>query len=113
LYQIPPGHYWLDFIALGGFEFAIGGLIVFLAGLIAVDVMPKGAAGAVKGIIGLFSYMGAATQDWISGYLISSGKTVVEGEAVYNFDLAFYFWIGASVLSFILALTVWNIKPRE
>jgi len=113
LYLIPPGHWWLDFLALGCFEFSIGGLIVFLAGLIAVDVMPTSAAGAVKGIIGLFSYMGAATQDWISGYLISAGKTVVDGKASYNFDFAFYFWIAASVLSFILATTVWNVKPRE
>jgi OPA family sugar phosphate sensor protein UhpC-like MFS transporter len=113
LYLIPPGNYWLDMVALGGFEFAIGGLIVFLAGLIAVDVMPTGAAGAVKGIIGLFSYMGAATQDWISGYLISSGKTVIDGKTIYNFDYAFYFWIGASVLSFILATTAWNIKAHE
>jgi OPA family sugar phosphate sensor protein UhpC-like MFS transporter len=113
LYLIPPGNYWLDMIALGGFEFAIGGLIVFLAGLIAVDVMPTGAAGAVKGIIGLFSYIGAATQDWISGYLISSGKTIIDGKAIYNFDYAFYFWIGASVLSFILATTVWNVRAHE
>ncbi len=113
LHLVPPGHYWLDLLALGCFEFSIGGLVVFLAGLIAVDVMPTGAAGAVKGVIGLFSYFGAATQDWISGYLISSGKTMVDGKAIYNFDQAFYFWIGASILSLILAATVWNVKPRE
>lgn len=113
LHLVPPGHKWLDMLALGCFEFSIGGLIVFLAGLIAVDVMPTRAAGAVKGVIGLFSYLGAATQDWISGYLISAGKIVIEGETSYNFDYAFYFWIGASVLSFILATTVWNVKPRE
>jgi OPA family sugar phosphate sensor protein UhpC-like MFS transporter len=113
LHLVPPGHYWLDLLALGCFEFSIGGLVVFLAGLIAVDVMPTGAAGAVKGVIGLFSYFGAATQDWISGYLISSGKTMVDGKAIYNFDQAFYFWIGASILSLMLAATVWNVKPRE
>ena len=113
LHIVPAGHKWLDAIALGGFEFAIGGLIVFLAGLIAVDIMPTRAAGAVKGVIGLFSYMGAATQDWISGYLIESGKTVVDGVDKYNFDKAFYFWIGASIISMVLALTVWNAKPRE
>ena len=113
LHIVPPGYRWLDAIALAGFEFAIGGLIVFLAGLIAVDVMPIRAAGAVKGVIGLFSYMGAATQDWISGYLIESGKTVIDGVDTYNFDKAFYFWIGASIISMILALTVWNVKPRE
>ena len=113
LHLTPPGNYWLDMLALGCFEFSIGGLVVFLAGLIAVDVMPTGAAGAVKGVIGLFSYFGAATQDWISGYLISSGKTMVDGKAIYNFDQAFYFWIGASILSLMLAATVWNVKPRE
>ncbi|MFC1785172.1 MFS transporter [Candidatus Neomarinimicrobiota bacterium] len=113
LHLVPPGNKWLDALALGGFEFAIGGLIVFLAGLIAVDIMPTRAAGAVKGIIGLFSYMGAATQDWISGYLIESGKTVVNGVDKYNFDKAFIFWIGASIVSMLLALTVWNAKPRE
>ncbi len=113
LHLVPPGYRWLDAIALAGFEFAIGGLIVFLAGLIAVDIMPTRAAGAVKGVIGLFSYMGAASQDWISGYLIESGKTVVDGVDKYNFDKAFYFWIGASIISMLLALTVWNVKPRE
>ncbi len=113
LFTVPPGHRMLDIIALGGFEFAIGGLIVFLAGLIAVDVLPTRAAGSVKGIIGLFSYIGAATQDWISGYLIDSGKSVVEGVETYNFDKAFYFWIGASFVSMLLALTVWNVKPKE
>jgi OPA family sugar phosphate sensor protein UhpC-like MFS transporter len=113
LYIVPPGNRWLDVIALAGFEFAIGGLIVFLAGLIAVDVMPIRAAGAVKGVIGLFSYIGAATQDWISGFLIDSGKTIIDGVDTYNFDRAFYFWIGASIISMILALTVWNVKPRE
>jgi len=113
LYLIPPGHSWLDMLALASFEFSIGGLIVFLAGLIAVDVMPKKAAGAVKGLIGLFSYFAAATQDWISGFLIDSGKTMINGKAVYNFDKVFYFWIGASILSLIFASFAWNAKPRE
>ena len=113
IYIIPTGHRLLDLISIGCFEFAIGGLIVYLAGLIAVDIMPTKAAGAVKGVIGLFSYLGAATQDWISGYLIDMGITVVDGKEIYNFDYVFYFWIGTSILSFILALTVWNVKPKE
>ena len=113
LFIVPPGHVWLDAIAMGMFGFGIGGLIVFLAGLIAIDITPKGSAGAVKGLIGLFSYIGAATQDWISGFLIESSKVMKEGAAVYNFDNAFFFWIGASVLSMLLALIVWNVKPTE
>jgi OPA family sugar phosphate sensor protein UhpC-like MFS transporter len=113
LWCIPPGNYWFDLIAIGIFEFAIGGLIVFLAGLIVVDVMPKKAAGAVKGVIGLFSYFAAASQDWISGFLIDSSRLVIEGKVHYDFKNAFYFWIGASLLSLFLALFAWNIKPHE
>lgn len=113
LYLIPPGNRALDMAALACFEFAIGGLVVFLAGLIAVDLMPTKAAGAVKGLIGFFSYLGAATQDWVSGLLIEAGKTGTGEQAVYDFDYAFAFWIGASVLSMLLALTVWNAKPQE
>ncbi len=113
LYLIPPGNVWLDTIAMGMFGFGIGGLIVFLAGLIAIDIVSKAAAGTVKGLIGLFSYIGAATQDWISGFLIESSKVVRDGKDIYSFDTAFYFWIGASLLSIILASLVWNVKPKE
>jgi OPA family sugar phosphate sensor protein UhpC-like MFS transporter len=113
LFVIPPGYYWADSLAMGLFGFGIGGLIVFLAGLMAVDVCPKAAAGAVKGVIGLFSYIGAGCQDWISGLLIDSGKMIVDGRTTYNFDYAFYFWIGTSVLSLLLTLTIWNVKPKE
>lgn len=112
-YYSPPGHILIDAIALAIFGFAIGGLIVFLAGLIAVDLMPIGAAGAVKGVIGLFSYLGAASQDWISGILIDNTKTVVDGVTTYSFDGAFYFWISASVVSMLLALFAWNKRPHE
>lgn len=113
LFITPPGHVWLDTIAMGMFGFGIGGLIVFLSGLIAVDITPKATAGTVKGLIGMFSYIGAATQDWISGFLLESGKIIIEGKTIYNFDSTFYFWIGASILSMLLALTVWNVKPKE
>ena len=45
-------------------------------------------------------------QDIVSGWLINSGKTVIDGVATYDFDTAIVFWIAASALSFILALFV-------
>jgi OPA family sugar phosphate sensor protein UhpC-like MFS transporter len=113
LYAGPGGRKWIDMAALGIFGFGVGGLIVFLAGLIIVDIMPKAVAGTVKGLIGMFAYVGAGTQDWISGLLLDSHKTMVNGKAVYDFAPAFYFWIGAAVLSTVLAATAWNVKARE
>ena len=112
-FLIPPGHRWLDTLSMAVFGFAIGGLLVFLGGLMAVDICSKKASGAALGLVGMFSYLGAAIQDVLSGYFINTSKTVVGGTVLYNFDNAFYCWIGASILSMVLASSLWNAEPRE
>ncbi len=113
LRYIPAGYYLLDAATMGVFGFAIGALIVFLGGLSAIDLCPKRAAGAVKGIIGLFAYAGAAVQDVVSGAILESHKTMVDGKAVYNFDEIFIYWIAAAALSVVFAALVWNAKKKE
>lgn len=103
-----PQSRMMDAVALTLIGFAIGGLVVFLAGLTACDLMPKTAVGAVKGFIGLCSYIAASIQELISAALIDS--RVQDGVTHYDFSHAQYFWLGASVLSLVLALTVWNAK---
>ena len=49
LYLIPPGHRWLDAMALAVFGFALGGLLVYLGGLMAIDLVSRKAAGAAWG----------------------------------------------------------------
>lgn len=110
---IPYGYPWLHVVTMGIYGFCLGALLTFLGGLMAVDICSKRAAGAAMGVIGLFSYLAAAAQDLISGYLIEMNKTVINGETIYNFKPAIIFWIGASVLSFICAATVWNVKHRD
>ncbi|MEO6876610.1 MAG: MFS transporter [Opitutaceae bacterium] len=110
---VPKGNFWFDAGAMALFGFGSGGLIVFLAGLIAIDIMPKAAAGSVKGFIGLFSYVGAGTQDWISGVLIDRHRTVAGGHSVYNFGPVFNFWIAAAIGSLLLALLAWNVQKQE
>jgi MFS transporter, OPA family, sugar phosphate sensor protein UhpC len=113
LYFVPAGHTALDVLALTTFAFATGGLLVFLGGLTAIDVVPKKAAGAALGVVGIFSYLGAGIQEVVSGYLLEGSKRVVDGQDVYHFGTAFAFWIGSAGLSMLLALTTWNVRQRE
>ncbi|ENY72963.1 MFS transporter [Aeromonas diversa] len=103
-----PQSRMMDAVALGLIGYAIGGLVVFLAGLTACDLMPKTAVGAVKGFIGLCSYVAASAQELVSAALIKTSE--VNGVTHYDFSSAQYFWLGASVVSLFLALTVWNAK---
>ena len=95
------------------YGFGLTGLITSLGGLYALDIAPKRAAGAAMGFIGVFSYIGAALQDQISGHLIEKGMTVVDGVRHYDFSAAITFWVGASIVSLILATTLWRVKLRD
>jgi hypothetical protein len=95
------------------FGFGLGGLLVFLGGLMAVDLSSKRATGAAMGLIGVFSYLGAAIQEWISGDLIEAGKTVVNGQTTHNFDHAIIFWVGAAVAAVLLSSTLWKARAKS
>ena len=97
---------FVNLLAMVLFGMAIGVLICFLGGLMAIDIVPREAPGAALGIVGLAGYVGAGLQDIVSGWLIDSGKTLVDGVTRYDFGTATVFWIAASALSFILALFV-------
>ena len=101
----PRGNYVLDVAAMVLFGISIGVLICFLGGLMAVDIAPNEATGAALGVIGVSSYMGAALQDIVSGFLIESRKTVVDGITVYDFHDMRLFWLAAAFVSLSL-LTV-------
>ena len=95
------------------YGFSISGLLVSLGGLFATDIAPKKAAGAAMGFIGVFSYIGAATQDLISGHLIDIHTTMVNGVRLYDFSTVIIFWVGASLVSFILATSLWKAKVSD
>lgn len=109
----PNGNVWMDSAAMLVHGFAIGILITFLGGLMAVDIAPKQATGATMGLIGIASYAGAGIQELISGFLISDKKVVVNNVVSYDFSIARYFWFGAALLSTIVALLVWDAKKRK
>jgi OPA family sugar phosphate sensor protein UhpC-like MFS transporter len=109
----PPGHTVLLAGAFLAYGFSISGLITSLGGLFAVDIAPKRAAGAVMGFIGVFSYLGAAAQERISGILIQNGTTFVNGARHYDFHHVIIFWMGSSIISMILAATLWRAKVTD
>ena len=109
----PPGQPLFMTVAFFIYGFGLTGLVTSLGGLFALDIAPKRAAGAAMGFIGVCSYIGAALQDQISGHLIEKGITIVDGVRHYDFSAAILFWIGMSVVSFILATSLWRVRVRD
>ena len=105
---------WVNVLAMSLFGVAMGVLICFLGGLMAVDIVPRRATGAALGIVGVASYIAAGLQDVISGWLIESGTTTLaDGTREYDFTWATIFWITASVISFLLPLLNWRYGKKD
>jgi len=113
LFFYGPNHLWSLIIAMVLFGMGLTGLVTSLGGLFAVDIAPKRVAGAAMGVIGICSYIGAGVQEQVSGTLIQHGMTMVDGVRHYNFGPAIAFWIGSSVLSMLLALSLWRTRRRD
>ena len=126
LFVYGGNEYWVNIASMVLFGIAIGVLIAFLGGLMAIDVVPRKATGAALGIVGCASYIAAGIQDVVSGWLIDSNLTETvttvaneAGEMVeqvvkhYDFSSAAIFWIGASVVSFLLPILNWGKKVKE
>lgn len=109
----PANNMLLMSIAFAFYGFSLNGLVASLGGLFAVDISPKKAAGAAIGFIGIFSYIGAGIQERISGFLIDKGTTIIDGVRHYDFSNAIAFWLGASILSLILATSLWRVKISD
>ncbi len=112
LFLYSSNNIYINMLSMILFGTAIGVLICFLGGLMAVDIVPRNASGAALGVVGIASYVGAGLQDIISGWLIDSNKSVVDGVDVYDFSQVGVFWIVASTISFLLVLIVWKSKKQ-
>ena len=65
------------------------------------------------GFIGLFSYIGAAIQENISSVLIKTTQSDLNSDIIYSFDDVIVFWVSASIISFLLALSLWKQKIED
>jgi OPA family sugar phosphate sensor protein UhpC-like MFS transporter len=114
LFLFTPASPVTDGIAIALWGFAIGGLLVFLGGLMAGDLAGKQAAGTALGLVGIASYLGAALQDIISGRFIESGRTIAaDGAATYDFHHVRWLWLGAAILCALTTATVWFSSRKK
>lgn len=112
-YLAPPHSPWIVGTALVLYGFTLSGLVASLGGLFATDIASKRATGATMGFIGVFSYLAAGAQEHVSAYLIEREMTWVNGVRHYEFGPAIAFWIGGSVLSLVLASTLWRTRAAD
>ena len=108
LFLFVGGGFVLNIFYVSLFSLSTGVLYCIVAGLMAVDIVPRKATGAALGVVGISSYVAAGFQDIVSGYLIQ-GFTVesVTGD-IYDFGPVSWFWIIASVVSFVLPVLKWK-----
>ena len=109
---------FINILSMALFGIAIGVLICFVGGLMAVDLVPRKATGAALGIVGLASYAAAGIMNIISGILIDGRAVEVLNEAgqleqVYDFSYVSIFWLAASIIAFLLPILNWRRKKME
>ena len=108
--------WFVNVLAMVLFGIAIGVLISFLGGLMAIDLVPRKATGAALGIVGMASYAAAGLMNIISGWLIDGQavRDAATGEILqYDFSFVSAFWVGAAVISFLLPILNWGRKKQE
>lgn len=95
-------------VALSAVGFAIGGQLVLLGGLSAMERADPRAAGAALGIVGGVSYVGASLQDLASGALI---RRLPGGG--HDFSAVKPLWLAAGALALLLSVPLWLAERRR
>ena len=108
LFLFVGGGFVMNIFYVSLFSLSVGVLYCIVAGLMAVDIVPRKATGAALGVVGISSYIAAGLQDIISGYLIQGYTQVVDGVDTYNFTPVSWFWAAASIVSFVLPVLNWK-----
>lgn len=98
------GGFWPNMVLVALFSASFSVVFCIVAGLMALDFVPRKATGAALGIVGLSSYAVAGLQSVISGFLIDG----FAADGVYNFLPVSLFWTVACVLAFTLPVIGWK-----
>ena len=113
MFLFSDGGYMLNIFYVSLFSLAVGVLYCVVAGLMAVDIVPRKATGAALGVVGISSYLAAGLQDITSGYLIQYNTVTVDGADIYNFGPVSWFWVAASLVAFILPVVNWRQMQKN
>ena len=118
LFLFGGGSHFTLILSMVLFGVAIGVLISFIGGLMAIDLVPRKASGAALGIVGIASYAAAGLQNIVSGLLLDNNTVEVVnklGETVTKHDFTYvsWFWLAAAVISFLLPMLNWHRKQQE
>ena len=114
LFLFVGGGFVLNIFYVSLFSLSTGVLYCIVAGLMAVDIVPRKATGAALGVVGISSYIAAGIQDITSGYLIQGFTRQSGGTDIYDFGPVSWFWVVAAVISFVLPVMNWKkMKHQE
>jgi OPA family sugar phosphate sensor protein UhpC-like MFS transporter len=113
LFVLGPADATVDTAAMVVFGIAMGALLAYLGGMMALDLVDKSAVGTATAIVGIASYLGAAIQDVLSGHFIQAGRSLVNGRPRYDFSAAAWLWIGAAIASCAMAQLVSFVARRS
>lgn len=98
------GDFAMNMAFVAVFSFAFSVVFCIVAGLMALDFVPRRATGAALGIVGISSYAAAGLQSMTSGFLIDGFAT----EGIYDFGPVSIFWIVACLLAVVLPVLGWK-----
>ena len=96
----------MAFVAVFSFAFSV--VFCIVAGLMALDFVPRKATGAALGIVGISSYAAAGLQSVASGFLIEG----YSADGLFDFTPVSVFWIIACFLAFTLPVIGWKYLRR-
>ncbi len=113
LFLFIGGGFVLNIFYVSLFSLSVGVLYCIVAGLMAVDIVPRKATGAALGVVGISSYVAAALQDITSGYLIQGSMKELEGADIYDFGPVSWFWLAAALISVVLPVLNWKKMKKQ
>lgn len=109
MFLLGGGGMGMNIIYLSVASLSLAVIYCIVAGLMALDFVPRKATGAALGIVGLSSYIAAGIQGVLSGVLIGGSSA----DGVYDFLPVAIFWMGSCLVSFLLPLVSWGHLKKQ